>query len=91
MSILETCVDYKILKDNLTTQQLESIDKILKHFQAYQVKYDDGNIDIIGDYMRLYGNDYIIDWFEGLMSTEDFIEEIKRGNVYCGILDFKKL
>ena len=91
MSILETCVDYKILKDNLTAQQLESIDKILKHFQAYQVKYDDGNIDIIGDYMRLYGNDYIIDWFEGLMSTEDFIEEIKLGNVYCGILDFKKL
>lgn len=82
MSILETCVDYKILKDNLTAQQLESIDKILKHFQAYQVKYDDGEIDIIGDYMRLYGNDYIIDWFEGLMSTQDFLEEIKLGNVY---------
>ena len=33
MSILETCVDYKILKDNLTAQQLENIDKVLKHFQ----------------------------------------------------------
>lgn len=91
MSILETCVDYKILKDNLTAQQLESIDRVLKHFQAYEEKYDDGEIDIIGDYIRLYGNGYIIDWFEGLMSTQDFLEEIKLGNVYCGILDFKKL
>ena len=91
MNILETCVDYKILKDNLTAQQLENIDKVLKHFQAYEEKYDDGETDIIGDYRRLYGNDCIIDWFEGLMSTEDFIEEIKRGNVYYGILDFKKL
>ena len=91
MSVLETCVDYKILKDNLTAQQLENIDKVLKHFQAYAEKYDDGEIDIIEDYTRLYGNGYVLNWYEGLMTTEDFIAEIKRGNVYYGILDFKKL
>lgn len=26
-----------------------------------------------------YGNGYVIDWYEGIMSTEEFIDEIKTG------------
>ena len=78
---LKNCKDYHILKAELTNEQLDMIDKVIKHYIAYAEKYDDGKIDIIGNYTRLYGNDYVLNWYEGLMATEEFIAEVKNGNI----------
>ena len=42
----------------------------------------EGKIDIIKDYTRLYGNDYVLNWYEGLMATEEFIAEVKKTAMY---------
>ncbi len=72
--ILTSCIDYQVLKENLSEEKLKKIEKCLESFQYYESIYDDGDIDIIGDYERNYGNGYIIDWYEGLMETDEFIE-----------------
>lgn len=79
---LKNCKDYHILKAELTNEQLDMIDKVIKHYIAYAEKYDDGKINIIGDYTRLYGNDYVLNWYEGLMATEEFIAEVKKTAMY---------
>lgn len=75
--ILTNCNDYQTLKENLSEEKLKKIEKCLESFQYYESIYDDGDNDIIGDYKRKYGNDYIIDWYEGLMKTNEFIESQK--------------
>ena len=52
------------------------MEKVLEDFIYYQSLYDDGNIDIIGEYQSKYGNDYIIDWYEGLLDTDEFIKTL---------------
>ena len=37
--------------------------------------FDDGEKDTISEYESKYGNYNIIDWYEGLKSTESFLEE----------------
>ena len=77
MKILNKCKDYKILESKLDADTLNKIDKVLVHFEDYVDKNDDGNIDIIGKYCGIYGNGYLIDWYEGLMTTDEFLEEMK--------------
>lgn len=78
MKLLNKCKDYKILESKLDADTLNKIDKVLVHFENYVEKNDDGVKDIIGEYFGIYGNAYIIDWYEGLMSTEEFLEEMKN-------------
>lgn len=79
MDIIKTCVDYKILKSKLDIDTLKKIDRVLEHYDNYIMKNDDGMKDIIGEYYDIYGNGYVVDWYEGLMSTEEFIEELENG------------
>lgn len=79
MDIIKTCVDYEILKSKLDIDTLNKIDKVLKHYENYIKKNDDGIKDIIGEYYDIYGNGFVVDWYEGLMSTEEFIEELENG------------
>ena len=72
--VLSNCVDYSILKENLSEEKLMQLEKGLESFQYYQNIYDDGDIDIIEEYEIKYGNDYLIEWYEGMMSTDEFIE-----------------
>lgn len=75
---LEQCIDYKILKKELNKTQLSKIDTVIKHFIDYETIYDEGNKDIIEEYTRQYGNAHIIDWYEGLMTTEELLEKAKE-------------
>jgi len=79
MKTLNKCKDYRILESNFDLKTLEQIDKILVHYDNYINENDDGIKDIIGEYIGIYGNGYIIDWYEGLMSTEEFLKELKEG------------
>lgn len=79
MKILNNCKDYKILEKELDAETLNKIDKVLIHYEDYITKNDDGVKDIIGEYYGIYGNGYVIDWYEGLMSTEEFLQELKEG------------
>lgn len=79
------CIDYKILTEYLNQKELEKIDEVLYSFCQYQSKYDDGEKDIIGEYISQYGNSNIIEWYEGLKSTNSFIEDFilyERGNEF---------
>ena len=77
---LKQCVDFKILKENLSQTELEIIEKQLEDYKFYQQIYDDGEIDIIGEYTCKYGNNNLIDWLEGVKSTEDFIDDLRIEN-----------
>ena len=76
LNILKNTKDYEYLKSKLTKEDLINMEKVLEDFIYYQSLYDDGNIDIIGEYQSKYGNDYIIDWYEGLLDTDDFIKTL---------------
>ena len=83
--ILSTCKDYNMLKDALDVETLKDIDKVLQHYENYLSKeYDNddkaGERDLIDEYFRKYGNGYIIDWYEGLMPTEELISELNDNN-----------
>ena len=73
--ILESCRDYEILKKELTTVQLTYINNTLVEYSNYINKNNDGKIDTIDYYTKKYGNANIIDWFEGLKDTREFIED----------------
>ena len=82
MKILNTCKDYKELKNNLDLKTLNKIDKILTHFENYMNKnWNREDINVYDNYYNIYGNGYVIDWFEGLIDTKEFIDIIK--NNYC--------
>lgn len=73
--VLSNCVDYQILKDNLSKEQLDQLEKGLESYEYYQsMYYDDG--DIIGEYQNKYGNVNLIDWYEGLLDTDEFIKTL---------------
>ena len=72
--ILSNCIDYPILKENISEEKLKQLEKGLESFKYYQSIYDDGDIDIIGEYESKYGNNYLIEWYEGMMATDSFIE-----------------
>lgn len=77
------CKDYSKLKDLLTDNELSEIDQILYDFNQYQVKYDDGEKDIISEYEQKYGNANVIDWYEGIKDTESFLDDfIDRYKTY---------
>ena len=73
--ILTNCTDFTILEDNLSEEKLKQLEKGLESYDYYQSKYyDDG--DIIGEYQNKYGNIDLIDWYEGLMETDDLIKTL---------------
>ena len=72
--ILSNCIDYPILKENLSEDKLKQLEKDLESFEYYKSIYDDGDIDIVSEYKSKYGNNDLINWYEGIMSTDSFIE-----------------
>lgn len=68
LEILKTCKDYYILKENLKYEFLENMENKLQHYLKYMLKND--NID---DYKKEHGNYDIVNWFEGIINTKDFI------------------
>lgn len=75
LSYIKECVDYPTLKENFTKEELVEINNVIKDFDSYVNKYDDGIKDIITEYEMQYGNDNIIEWYEGLKTTKSFIED----------------
>ena len=74
---LESCVDYNILKRYLSEEELQYMDGVINHYLDYLEKYDDGVCDIIGRYNGEYGNYEIIDWYEGIITTKEFLQDYK--------------
>jgi len=72
---LTQCVDFIKLKDIFSDEVLEEIEKVLEDYHFYQSLYDDGEIDIINEYTQKYGNRSVIDWYEGITPTEEFVEK----------------
>lgn len=80
LRILKSLADYKQLKDNISYNNLIEIEKSLEDFEYYQQQFDNGEMDIIENYTRKYGNINSIDWLEGLKTTDEFIEDFKLEN-----------
>lgn len=81
---VKECIDYEVLKNNLSSEDLINLEKVLEHFNNYQNKYDDGVIDLTSEYIDKYGNSNIIEWYEGLKTTKSFLEDfnLERGDDY---------
>lgn len=75
LDYIKDCKDYLLLKKTLSDDDLIEINNVIKKFNNYVSKFDDGEKDIISEYEGKYGNYNIIDWYEGLKSTESFLEE----------------
>ena len=75
LDCIKDCKDYLLLKNTLSDHDLIEINNVIKEFNNYVSKFDDGEKDIISEYEGKYGNYNIIDWYEGLKSTELFLEE----------------
>lgn len=83
MKILDKCYEYKLLENKLNKKVLNKIDKVLIHYENYLRKEYKKDINFNNDitlYYHKYWNGYVIDWYEGLMSTEELIEEINYSN-----------
>lgn len=63
--LLETCEDYKLLKDNLNTETLLSIEEILNTYQDTAPDDSNNSLDSI-----------VINWFTGILNTEKLIESV---------------
>ena len=74
---LESCVDYNIIKEHISEEQLKIMSNIIEHYLWYLGEFDDGDCDIIGDYKNEYGNYIVINWYEGLITTKEFLEEVE--------------
>lgn len=70
---LEQCIDYNILQQRLTKEQINEVSRVIKHYNQYLNEHDN-----IEEYKQLFGYGYVINWYEGLSSTEDFIKEVKE-------------
>lgn len=77
LHILNKCFENEILKNNLTQEQLLEIEKVLREYINFSSKYNNEGIDTGEAYINKYGNSNIVDWFEGLKSTKDFIKDFK--------------
>lgn len=75
LDYIKDCKDYLLLKNTLSDDDLIEINNVIKKFNNYVSKFDVGEKDIISEYEGKYGNYNIIDWYEGLKSTESFLEE----------------
>ena len=73
MKIINKCKDYEILKENLNEDTLKEIDEVLIQYEDWKTKGDE-DYTHFEDY---YGNGNTIEWYEGLMETEEFIKEIR--------------
>lgn len=75
LDYIKDCKDYLLLKNTLSDDDLIEINNVIKEFNNYVSKFDDGEKDTISEYEGKYGIYNIIDWYEGLKSTESFLEE----------------
>lgn len=70
--MLKNCKDYEILKKYLNEDLLNEIDYMIKEYEEWL------STDESGDYTKspmYYGNSHIIEWYEGLNDTYDFMIE----------------
>ena len=81
MQFLDSCIDFDMLKKEFDEKTLFDIDKVIAHFVLYQLDNDNGEKDIISEYTSKFGNEYIIDWFEGIINTNEFIKILKEGYI----------
>lgn len=70
LEVIKTCRDYYQLSNALSLDCLKDIDNKLKHYLNYLKENDD-----INAYKEEYGNKSIVDWYEGLIDTKDFINQ----------------
>lgn len=75
LDYIKDCKDYLLLKNTLSDDDLIEINNVIKEFNNYVSKFDDEEKNTISEYEDKYGNYNIIDWYEGLKSTESFLEE----------------
>ena len=66
LDYIKNCKDYLLLKNTLSDDDLIEINNVIKEFNNYVSKFDDGEKDTISEYESKYGNYNIIDWYEGL-------------------------
>lgn len=76
---LKDCKDFEILKEHFTEKEINIMQREINNYLSYLENNDDGISDVVENYIRDNGNRYLIDWYEGLISTEDFINEVKGG------------
>lgn len=76
---LKDCKDFEILKEHFTEKEINIMQREINNYLSYLENNDDDISDVIENYTREYGNRYLIDWYEGLISTEEFINEVKGG------------
>lgn len=76
---LKDCKDFEILKEHFTEKEINIMQREINNYLSYLENNDDGISDVVENYTRENGNRYLIDWYEGLISTEDFINEVKGG------------
>lgn len=73
LELLICCKDYNQLSNALSFECLKYIENKLEHYVQYLDNHDD-----INAYKEEYGNQGIVDWYEGLMNTKDFIDQFKK-------------
>ena len=76
---LKDCKDFEILKEHFTEKEINTMQREISNYLSYLENNDDGISDVVENYIIENGNRYLIDWYEGLISTEEFINEVKGG------------
>ena len=77
LKILKSCKDYYSLSNSLSETCLKDIETRLEHYNKYLDNHSD-----INAYKDEYGNESIVDWYEGLMDTKDFIDQFKDNRLF---------
>ena len=70
MKVLYECRDFGILRNKFSNDILEKIDDVLN-------EYENGKINMKDEYTNVFLKECVIDWYESLISTKDFIEELE--------------
>lgn len=74
---LKKCKDFSKLYENFNEDDLKKMDNVIKCYELYIEKSLNKKI-IKKEYLDSYGNDDLINWYEGLMNTEDFINDYNK-------------
>ncbi len=74
IKVLKNCKDYYMLLNSLENWVLKSFDKSLSRYLKSDLDPD--------EYKRIYGDENLVNWCEGLMETKDFINEYIDKNLY---------